>query len=44
MIVAYRRIREVLRQHPELGDLRAAALRTALDRIARSDLDLGVFP
>jgi glutamate dehydrogenase (NAD(P)+) len=44
MVVAYHAIREALRQNPELGDLRAAAFRTAIDKIARSYLDLGVFP
>ncbi len=44
MVVAYAAIREVYRQHPELGDLRTAAFRMAIDRIARSYLDLGVFP
>jgi glutamate dehydrogenase (NAD(P)+) len=44
MIVAYHAIREALKQDPALGDLRAAAFRTALDKIARSYLDLGVFP
>ena len=44
MIVAYHAIRETLKQNPELGDLRAAAFRTAIDKIARSYLELGVFP
>jgi glutamate dehydrogenase (NAD(P)+) len=44
MIVAYNTIREVYRRHPDLGGLRAAAFRVAIDRIARSYLDLGVFP
>jgi glutamate dehydrogenase (NAD(P)+) len=44
MIVAYQSIREVFKQNPDLGDLRAAAFRTAIDKIARSYLDLGVFP
>jgi hypothetical protein len=34
----------MLKQHPALGDLRAAAFRTAIDKIARSYMDLGVFP
>ena len=29
---------------PLIGDLRAAAFRTAIDKIARSYLELGVFP
>ncbi len=44
MIVAYHAIREALKQNPALGDLRAAAFRTAIDKIARSYLELGVFP
>ncbi len=44
MIVAYQSIRETLKQHPDLEDLRAAAFRVAIDKIARSYMDLGVFP
>ena len=44
MVVAYNTIRDVHKRHPDLGDLRAAAFRIAVDRIARSYLDLGVFP
>jgi glutamate dehydrogenase (NAD(P)+) len=44
MVVAYQSIREAFRQTPELGDLRAAAFRTAIDKIARSYLELGVYP
>jgi glutamate dehydrogenase (NAD(P)+) len=44
MVVAYHQIRECLKQEPALGDFRAAAFRTALDKIARSYMDLGVFP
>jgi glutamate dehydrogenase (NAD(P)+) len=44
MAVAYHAIRETLVRHPELGDLRAAAFRTAIDKIAKSYLDLGVYP
>jgi glutamate dehydrogenase (NAD(P)+) len=44
MVVAYHAIRETLKGTPALGDLRAAAFRTALDKIARSYMDLGVFP
>jgi glutamate dehydrogenase (NAD(P)+) len=44
MVVAYQAIREAYRQTPALGDLRAAAFRTAIDKIARSYLDLGVYP
>jgi glutamate dehydrogenase (NAD(P)+) len=44
MVVAYNTIRETYKRNPELGDLRTAAFRMAIDRIARSYLDLGVFP
>jgi glutamate dehydrogenase (NAD(P)+) len=44
MVVAYHAIRETLKDHPPLEDLRAAAFRVALDKIARSYMDLGVFP
>jgi len=44
MVVAYQSLRETLKQHPDLEDLRAAAFRVAIDKIARSYMDLGVFP
>jgi glutamate dehydrogenase (NAD(P)+) len=44
MVVAYHAIRETLKDTPALLDLRAAAFRVALDKIARSYMDLGVFP
>jgi glutamate dehydrogenase (NAD(P)+) len=44
MIVAYHAIREALKKNPKLGDLRAAAFLTAIDKIARSYSELGVFP
>jgi glutamate dehydrogenase (NAD(P)+) len=44
MIVAYHQIRDLLKQNSALGDLRAAAFRNAIDKIARSYLELGVFP
>jgi glutamate dehydrogenase (NAD(P)+) len=44
MVVAYQAIREALRQNPTLGDLRTAAFKTAIDKIAQSYMDLGVFP
>jgi glutamate dehydrogenase (NAD(P)+) len=44
MVVAYHGIREALKQDKGLGDLRAAAFRIAIDKIARSYMDLGVFP
>jgi glutamate dehydrogenase (NAD(P)+) len=44
MIVAYHGIRETLKKNPKLGDLRAAAFLTAIDKIAISYRELGVFP
>jgi glutamate dehydrogenase (NAD(P)+) len=44
MIVAYHGVRDMLKQEPKLGDLRAAAFRTAIEKIGRSYLELGVFP
>lgn len=44
MIVAYHAIRETYKQSPALVDLRAAAFRTAIDKIALSYLELGVYP
>ena len=44
MIVAYHAIRDTLKRKPELGDLRAAAFLTAIDKIAVSYKELGVFP
>jgi glutamate dehydrogenase (NAD(P)+) len=44
MVVAYHAIRDALKQTPALGDLRAAAFRTAIDKIATSYLALGVYP
>ena len=44
MTVAYHDVRNMLKTTPALGDLRAAAFRTAIDKVARSYLELGVFP
>ncbi len=44
MIVAYHAIRDTLKRKPELGDLRAAAFLTAIDKIAVAYKELGVFP
>ena len=43
MIVAYHGIRDALKRE-KLGDLRSAAFRTAIEKIARSYMELGVFP
>jgi glutamate dehydrogenase (NAD(P)+) len=44
MIVAYHAIRDEMKQNRALGDLRAAAFRNAIDKIARAYMELGVFP
>jgi glutamate dehydrogenase (NAD(P)+) len=44
MVVAYHTIREAFKRTPALGDLRAAAFRTAIDKVARSYMELGVYP
>jgi glutamate dehydrogenase (NAD(P)+) len=44
MIVAYHAIRDTLKRNPKLGDLRGAAFLTAIDKIAVSYKELGVFP
>jgi glutamate dehydrogenase (NAD(P)+) len=44
MVSAYREIRESLRRQPELRDLRTAAFVTAINKVARTYLELGIFP
>jgi glutamate dehydrogenase (NAD(P)+) len=44
MVAAYREIRETLRRQPEAQDLRTAAFLTAIEKIARSYQERGVFP
>jgi glutamate dehydrogenase (NAD(P)+) len=44
MIGAYQEIRETLRREPALQDLRTAAFFTAINKIARGYLELGIFP
>jgi glutamate dehydrogenase (NAD(P)+) len=41
---AYREIREQLQQDPSLGDLRTAAYAVAIKKVARSYMEMGVFP
>jgi len=44
MVVAYNEIREKLLTNPSLKTMRSAAFRVAIDKIARSYMELGVFP
>jgi glutamate dehydrogenase (NAD(P)+) len=44
MVVAYQEIRESLRRQPALEDLRTAAFFNAINKVAQSYLELGVFP
>ena len=44
MITAYNGLRETRTQHPEVPDLRTAAFLTAIHKVARSYMDLGIFP
>jgi glutamate dehydrogenase (NAD(P)+) len=44
MVVAYQEIRESFRRQPALEDLRTAAFFNAINRVAQSYLELGVFP
>ena len=41
---ACQEIREALLADPRLGDLRTAAFAVAITRVARSYMELGVFP
>ncbi len=43
MTLAYQALREALRARPELDDLRTAAFFVAIEKIARSYLELGIF-
>jgi glutamate dehydrogenase (NAD(P)+) len=44
MIVAYQDIRETLRADPRMGDLRTAAFKRAIDKVAVVYEELGIFP
>jgi len=44
MAVAYQEIREIRQGRPEIRDLRTAALVNAIEKIARSYMELGIFP
>mgnify|MGYP001615891925 CR=1 FL=1 len=44
MIHAYNEIRDIFKRDPKMGDLRTAAFVDAIDKVARSYVELGVFP
>jgi glutamate dehydrogenase (NAD(P)+) len=44
MITAYNEIRDAMRRHPKVQDLRTAAYILAIEKIGQSYLELGVFP
>jgi len=44
MLDAYQQIREVARRDSRITDLRTAAFLNALNKVATSYLELGIFP
>ena len=44
MVTSYQKIREMRRQHNDKPDLRTAAFIVAIDMIAVTYSDLGIFP
>jgi len=44
MITAYHQIRELWKSTPRAGDLRTAAFLNALQKVATTYLELGIFP
>jgi hypothetical protein len=44
MAAAFQQIRTVHTANPKMPDLRTAAMALAIDKIARSYLELGIFP
>jgi glutamate dehydrogenase (NAD(P)+) len=44
MILAYRQLREMMREDARIPDLRTAAFLNALRKVATSYLELGIFP
>jgi len=44
MATAYNQIREVWKNNPKIPDLRTAAFVSAIDKVASSYMELGIFP
>ena len=44
MINAYNGLRDTRKVHPDVPDLRTAAFLTAIHKVARSYVELGIFP
>jgi len=44
MVAAHQQIRELARRDPRITDLRTAAFLSALNKVAISYLELGIFP
>lgn len=44
MITAYQQIRETMKQHPDIGDVRTAAFVCSLKKIASDYISMGIFP
>ncbi|MBP6826289.1 MAG: Glu/Leu/Phe/Val dehydrogenase [Saprospiraceae bacterium] len=44
MITAYQQVRETLKQHPDISDLRTAAFVSSLKKIASDYISMGIFP
>ncbi|MBL7804601.1 MAG: Glu/Leu/Phe/Val dehydrogenase [Saprospiraceae bacterium] len=44
MITAYQQIRETMRQHPDIHDVRTAAFVCSLKKIASDYISMGIFP
>jgi len=44
MITAYQQIRETMRQHPDVSDVRTGAFVCSLKKIASDYISMGIFP
>jgi glutamate dehydrogenase (NAD(P)+) len=44
MVVSYQRLREIWKKNPQIPDLRTSAFYDAIDKIAQSYMELGIFP